>query len=215
MDVGVDIISFDLDETLISVSFDKKIYNEMIPNRVADQKNISLEEAKQIVYAQYYEAKYVDQITNWTSIRRWLKQFNIDETEQILKRFRENAEPYDDVKETLPEFSEMAGLSIFTNTNPEFLRAKVEIPPLPEHIDTVRSGPYDYGLSKEDDQAWEAYLEDLCVKPNNIIHIGDSIQDDVNTPNHLGIKTYHLSRDKNTAEKGYESLKPILKQVKQ
>jgi FMN phosphatase YigB (HAD superfamily) len=215
MDAGVNIISFDLDETLISVSFDKEIYNEIIPRRVAHQENISLEEAKQFVYAQYYKAKYVDQVTNWTSIRRWLKQFNIDETEQILKRLRENTEPYDDVKETLNEFSEIAELAIFTDTNPEFLRVKTEIPPLPEHIDTVRSGPYDYGFSKKDDQAWEAYLADLSVKPSKIIHIGDSIQDDVNIPNDLGIKTYHLNRDSNTAQKGYESLKPILNKVKQ
>lgn len=207
-------ISFDLDNTLVSVSFDKALYNDIIPRLVADQENTSLDDAEQYVYAEYYKAKYIDQVDDWTSIQRWIDHFDLDQPNQLLERLNELSHAYDDVHETLGDFVTIAPITVFSNTNHAFLDAKTTIPPLDSHVSTTHSGPYDYGYRKSNKEAWRSYCDDLGTSPENLIHIGDKLPDDVQTPASLGITTYYLNRDDQPKGNGYHDLQSILQAIK-
>lgn len=211
---GLDYISFDLDNTLVSVSFDKTLYNEIIPRLYAEKEETDLEDAKQYVYAEYYKAKYINQVHDWTSIRRWIDHFDLGEPDDIFDRLEDLSEAYPDVKDTLSAFSEVAEVVVFSNTNRHFLNIKTSIHSLDEHVDTARSGPYDYGHHKTERDAWEAYLEDLNTDPDSIIHIGDRVADDIDAPSSLGITTYRLNRHNSPKGKGYQDLHTVLDELR-
>ena len=51
-----------------------------------------------------------------------------------------------------------------------------------------------YGMGKGDAAFWRTVLHEMDVPPERMLHVGDELVSDVNTPSQLGIRTHHYPR---------------------
>ena len=212
MDTGVDIISFDLDSTLITDEGDKHLWNELIPQEYAQNRNISLEKAKKEVYAAYYHAEHIEHADEAKQIHYWVNRLNLAGKKDFNEALADATTPYDDV-DALNDLKENHTITLFTNSSRGLMEAKLDR--LPDNIfQKTISAPTDYNSNKRNHKAWLTYLDDLDTRGDNVMHIGDRIIDDVQVPSRLGINGRLLNRgDDQTAD--YTSLHDIQDNISQ
>ena len=208
-------ISFDLDDTLASENYDKTIWNKEIPKLYAKKHKISLEEAKTKVYAEYYQALYIEKIKTWTDIQYWFERFGLDDWKKLLEDMGENIFVFEDTIETLDFLSKDYKIIIVSNAEEKFLNIKIKAEGLSKYIIKTYSAPCDFQISKKNKKMFKNILEELEISEKEIIHIGDDKQLDYEIPRELGIRTFLIDRTKK--EKGENilhsltELKDILK----
>ncbi len=211
-------ISFDLDDTLASENYDKIIWNEEIPKLYAEKNNISLEEAKTKVYAEYYKALYIEKIRTWTDIEYWFNRLDLEDWQSLLEDMKDKVFVFDDTIETLEYLSKKYKLIIVSNAEEKFLNIKIKAEELDKYFTKIYSASSDFGISKKNKTMFKKILEDLKISEKEIIHIGDNRQLDYNMPKELGIRTFLIDRE--NKEKGESiihsltELKDILREEK-
>lgn len=183
-------ISFDMDGTLIDEKYDHLFWNVEIPKAYAEKNNLSLEEAKNKVYSEYYSSLYIEKITNWTDYHYWLKRLEISE-EKVTKILLHEALQFKDAKEILEYLSKKYKLIIVTHGDPNL--SKFKLRDLKKYFSKIIHVMDDYNLPKSK-HVFELIIKDLKIAPEEIVHIGDTFNDDYLSPQAAGIKSYLLRR---------------------
>lgn len=193
------IISFDLDGTLISDAGDDHVWNEAIPEAYADHHGITLSEAKKTVYAEYYKARSIENVDDYTEVHYWVNRLDLaSDGDELINMIAAINTAYDDYS-ALKEVSENHEITLFTNSSRELMEAKLDKLPF-NHFKKTVSATTDYNANKRDVETWEQYLADLDTPANTIVHIGDRIVDDVEVPSTLDIDGYQIRRDDDQAK---------------
>lgn len=190
-------ISLDLDGTLISDKGDRYVWDEAIPREYADANDLALDDAKDIVYAEYYRAQHIENISDWEEIHYWVNRLDLaNDAAELNERIASINEPYDDI-DAIDDLVDHT-LAVFTNSSRPLMEAKLDY--ISQEFSATISAPSDYDSNKRRVAAWEAYLDDLDVEPDEIIHVGDRPLDDVTMPGKVGVTGYHLDRDDPNAD---------------
>ncbi len=212
-------VSFDLDGTLINEKIDEIFWFEEIPKLAARTHKISYESAKKNAMEKYEEADRQEKDISWYGTEKWERFFNIKiEAEKMIKEIKERMEKNSEniiFPETLLVLKELKKrkikLILITHSTNEFLKTKMEMTGIAQYFNLIISTISDMKSIKND----ECYKE-ICRKnnlsPSEILHIGDSINYDVEMPKRAGMNCLLIDRKKYTPN-SIENLKEVLKLV--
>ncbi|MBU4456263.1 MAG: HAD family hydrolase, partial [Nanoarchaeota archaeon] len=93
-------------------------------------------------------------------------------------------------------------LVIVTQSPKEFLKFKIELEDLQNYFSQIISTIDDIKMHKKQEGTYEEVLKILNVKPEEIIHIGDSFNSDYLAPRKAGIFSLYLDRKKQRTGEG-------------
>ncbi|UCH58077.1 MAG: HAD family hydrolase [Candidatus Bathyarchaeota archaeon] len=188
--VQIEVVSFDMEGTLITDTFSDLIWETDIPHLYAIRKDLDFETAKKMVLDEY--ATVGMEQPEWYDAGYWFRRLDIPgDWRSLLENRREDCEVYPETLQVLKNLSRRYRLIVSSNTIREFLT--VQLTKLPQVFDQVFSAPSDFGMVKS-----EEFYGEICrilrLKPGAIAHIGDSLKFDYEAPDELGINAFHLDR---------------------
>lgn len=190
---NVEIISFDVEGTLVTTEFSAAIWFEMIPELFADRYGIEFNEAINQVRQAYDSVG--DQRLEWYDVQYWFDRFDLGRADIAMERFQSKVRYYPEVIEVLDRLSDHYKLTIASGSPRPFLKHLLH--DIEHYFTAIFSSVSDFKQIKTAD-FYLTICSILGVNPNQIVHIGDNLQFDFNEPSRAGITAFHLDREHNT-----------------
>lgn len=192
----IKIISFDLDGTLLDKEiFDDAFWFEEIPRLYARKNRISLKEAKKFVYEEYN--KVGDKNLDWYFPSYWFRYFKLKEDHKaIMKDMRPMSRLFKEVKGILKKLSKKYRLIVITTSTHEMNEIKLETEGLRDYFSDIFSVTSDFMMIKKNPNTFLKIIKKLKIKKNEIVHVGDTYEDDYIVPRKAGIKAILIDRKK-------------------
>ena len=184
------IVSFDAEGTLVTRRFSQVIWEEAIPQLYSKKKGISFDDAKTHVMKEY--AKVGDGRVEWYDIRYWFNRFGLASPERLLHDHKKEITLYPEAPEVLKDLGKNHKLVVSSNSSREFL--ELELEKLQKHFYRVYSATSDFHQVKKTNWVYEEICRLLSVKPSEMVHVGDLLEDDFKAPRKAGVSAYHLDR---------------------
>ncbi|MCD6447946.1 MAG: HAD family hydrolase [Thermoplasmata archaeon] len=189
-----EIISFDLDGTLVTTDFVDAVWLERIPELYAEKYGLDFEEAKKRVEEEYL--KVGPEALEWYDIHYWIEKFKLDANwKEILLSCKNKLRLYPEVKKVLENLSENATLIITSNAAREFIEIEVEVLDLRRFFSKIFSAVSDFHKTKKDKEVYRKIMEKVGGK---FIHVGDNYEFDYIAPRQAGLVAYYLDRSGNS-----------------
>ncbi len=189
--MGIKIISFDVDGTLVDQRFNDIIWEEEIPRQVAMIRGWDFEQAKDYVLREY--SRIGDKDIRWYDINYWLKKFGISSpARDILKKWEKEIRVYPDVLPVLTRLKERFKLIIITCMPRIFLDEKIHT--FSHLFERVFSTISDFKEVKSP-SLYRRIAQILGVPPGDILHIGDHPVLDVAFSREAGYRSLLISRN--------------------
>ena len=135
--------------------------------------------------------------------------------EKLLDGLKKHVFVFPDVIGTLEALHKKYKLIIISNANDRFLNIKLEAEGLKQYFDCIYSAPSKFGMRKSK-PVFEKILEELKLKPEEVVHVGDDHDGDYLTPTEIGMHAFHLLRGrKRTGEYEIQSLRELPKKIEE
>ena len=189
-------IIFDLDGTLVDEEFDRAIWHEELPRLYAEKHSLSLEQAKEKVYATFYIALDIEREKRWTDIEYWFERYDVGDWKKVIADMKHKISVYEDVPQTLKVLKGKYDLMILSNANEKFLNVKLQALNLNGYFKSIFSAPSNFGAPRKNRAVFRAILEKMKLKPEEVVHVGDNHELDYLMPLELGMRAFHLIRNK-------------------
>ena len=186
----IEVVSFDMEGTLIDTTFSDLIWETDIPTLYGQRHGLDLETAKERVLREYDQVG--DERIEWYDAGYWFRRLGLPgDWRRLLERRADECRVYPEVRQALESLVDRYPLIISSNTIREFLEVQLRmLPPVFTH---VFSAPSDFETVKA-----EEFYERIClllgVHPDAVVHVGDSRKFDFEPADRLGIQAYHLDR---------------------
>ncbi len=193
----IKVVSFDAEGTLVASDFSQAVWHEGIPSLYAKMKGISFREAKALVEKEY--DKVGEGKREWYDIKYWFERFQLGDYQPVLETHKHKAACYPEAPQVLSALGNAYTLVVTTSSAREFLPYLLN--GLDEYLDRVFSSISDYGQLKSP-QFYATVCREMCIKPGEMIHVGDSWQFDFLAATEAGIKAFHLDRGPEPEEGG-------------
>ena len=192
--VRIEVISFDLDGTLLDNSFVDSVWLEEIPRLYSVEKSVSFDDAKKIV-RNHYDSVGKDR-REWYDIHYWIRRFGLKvEAKELLRKFEHRIKTYPEVPEILEQLKRRGfRLVIVSNAGREFVELELEKTEMNDCFERVFSSTSDFGVVKKTVRLYQRVCSILGVSPQEMVHVGDDREFDFEVPRRLGILAYHLDR---------------------
>ena len=185
----IEIISFDVEGTLVTTDYSYAIWFEAIPQRYASKNDLDFERAKVLVEEEY--AKVGDQRLEWYDIHYWFNRFGLGSPESVMAECSGRVAYYPEVNDLLSLLSERYMLTVASGSPREFLIHLLE--DIKNNFTKIFSSVSDYKQLKTPD-----FYREMCnvlqVNPEQVLHVGDNWQFDFLAPSEIGIKAFYLDR---------------------
>jgi HAD superfamily hydrolase (TIGR01549 family) len=199
---GITVVSFDVEGTLVTTDFSYAIWFEMIPQRYAERWGLSFEEATEKVRQTYDSVG--DQHIEWYDVQYWFTRFDLGDADIAMEELQPRVHYFPDTKDVLKELQGRYTLSVASGSPRPFLKHLLR--DIEHHFSAIYSSTTDFQQVKTAD-FWAGMCRDLGVDPGQVVHIGDHRQFDFLEPASIGIKAFHLDRDRKAGDA--ESLKSL------
>jgi 5'-nucleotidase len=188
---NITVVSFDVEGTLVTTDFSYAIWFELIPGRYSERHRLSFEEAR-IKVRQAYES-VGDQRLEWYDVQYWFTRFDLGNADIAMEELQPRVQYYPDTKDVLNQLQGRYTLSVASGSPRPFLKHLLR--DIDHHFSAIYSSTSDFQQVKTA-EFWAGMCRDLDVDPGQVIHIGDHIQFDFIEPSSIGIKAFHLDRDR-------------------
>lgn len=193
----IEVVSFDLEGTLVDPSFSNLIWETDIPQLYADQHGIGLEAARERVLREYRQVG--DEQPEWYDISYWFRRLELyGEWRELLERRRDICRVYPDARGVLERLRERHTLILTSNTIREFLQ--VQLRDLRGFFTHIFSAPSDFGDVKKSVEFYRKICQITGTTPDAMAHVGDHVKFDYEVPRRLGIHAYYLDRSGESAD---------------
>lgn len=189
----IKVVSFDLDGTLADENFDKSIWNEEIPKLYAKKYNLSIDEAKEKVFAEYEKEKGNPR---WTDIEFWFDRFNLEDWSKLLNDLKHKIKLFPETIKVISDLNKNFKLVVITQSEKKFMDLKLEIENLKGYFSDIFSTVHYFEKLEKDEEIFKEIIKKLKVKPEEIAHIGNHWDFDYIIPRKLGINAYFIDREK-------------------
>ena len=197
----IELISFDLDNTLIDTTYTIFVWEIGIPQLYAKKHNISISEATRLVIAEY--EKIGDGSLEWYDITYWFKYFDLPgKWENLMEKHRDKIRPFPEVKQVIKDLRQYHDLIIVSNAAREFVEVEIKEAEIEDSFVRIFSATSDFRQVKKTPQFYRQICEIMKAEPSSIIHIGDHYEFDYVIPKSIGIKSYYLDRDGKSTQDG-------------
>lgn len=164
-------VLLDMDGTLLDLHFDNHFWMHVMPEKVAKQRGISLQEGKEFMHQEYEK---VMGTINWYCLDYWAKKLDMD----IVEAKREIDHLISMREDTLPFLDALhesgREVVLVTNAHPDSLSLKIEHTQLDSHIDTLIS-THEFGVTKESQQLWNQLQKRLGFDRQTTLFVDDSV----------------------------------------
>ena len=187
------IISFDMDGTLVDPEFTDWVWLHGIPRLYAEKTNIPFEEAKHFVVGEYL--KVGEGAIEWYDIKYWFQFFKLEKNwKDLMLQYVDKIRIYPDVDDILAWLKEKFPIILTSNAGREFIDIEMEATGLGRYFDRIFSATSDFGQVKKTAGFYGRICEALGVHPQQIVHVGDHYEFDYLAPHSLGIHAFYLDR---------------------
>lgn len=186
--------SFDLDGTLVDRSYVDYFWLELIPSLYSERHGVEVEEAKRRVYRAYDEVGPDD--ARWYMPEYWLSRFDLEVgLEDLRAVVMPLVRPYPDTLETLERLRGRFKLALATNASTYFIDIVFEaVPQLRDSLDYVFSCISTFNMPRKSELFYRRILEELGLRPAELVHVGDDPVYDRDVPRALGVKAFFIDR---------------------
>ncbi|WP_342805774.1 GMP/IMP nucleotidase [Alteromonas sp. M12] len=164
-------VLLDMDGTLLDLHFDNHFWMEVVPQKIAQKKAISLEKAKEYIHLEYQK---VMGTINWYCLDYWAEKLDMD----IIEAKRQIKHLISMREDTLPFLDALHNsgrqVVLVTNAHPGSLSLKIEQTQLDSHIDTLIS-THEFGVTKESQLLWQKLQKRLGFDAQSTLFVDDSV----------------------------------------
>lgn len=193
--VNIEVVSFDLEGTLVDFSLSNLVWETDIPRLFAESHKLSFEEAKEHIIEEYQQVG--DDQPEWYDVDYWFRRLDLPgDWRELLELRRNSSFVYPEVQEVLDRLWGRYNLVISSNTIREFL--EVQLSELEDYFEHVFSAPSDFGTVKKSKEFYGRICHILEVEPRVVAHVGDSLRFDYEEAMKQGIHAFHLDRNSNS-----------------
>ncbi len=187
------LISFDMDGTLIDSSYTTSVWEMGIPELYAEKHGIDITRATSLVRAEY--ERIGDGALEWYDISYWFKYFGLSGSwEELLEIHRDKIKPYPEVKETIESLGESFDLIVTSNAAREFVEKELTDAGIEIYFSKIFSATSDFGQVKKTPQFYRLVCDNVNIHPSLCIHVGDHYEFDYLVPKKLGMEAVYLDR---------------------
>ncbi len=191
------IISFDLQGTLSDCSFSDEFWIETLPELYSEKKEISLENAKKELGKQFKKIGRYD--SRYYSVNYWLEQLNIKLSfKDLVKLIKNKPIFFKDSTELVKDLSKKFSLVISSSTTREFIN--IELGTNQKYFKKIFSSIDDFNIPGKPKKFYLELSKNLNVKPEEILHVGDDSEMDVENAKLAGLNTFYFDRKLPRAE---------------
>jgi FMN phosphatase YigB (HAD superfamily) len=184
-----ELVSFDAEGTLVTPDFSEAIWHEAIPVLYAQKKGIDLAQAKRCIAEEY--DRVGDQRLEWYDIQYWFRYLGLGSAEPVIQSCLCKIYCYPEVTEVLSSLAGEYKLIVASGTPLELLLCLLrDIKP---YFVRIFSSISHYRQVKSPD-FYLRICEEMSVKPNQVIHVGDNWQFDLVNARQAGINAFHIDR---------------------
>jgi len=189
----IEVVSFDVDGTLVPMEFNNLIWMRELPTLIAEKKGMNFEDARAYTISEYEKVGEGD--VRWYEMNHWIEHFGLNTTlEDILSKYESKIEVFPDVVPTLEKLESRYTLILTTAMPREFLGVKI--------AKIKRFFQFDFSVISDFKQLKtpESYLticERLNIPPSKLLHIGDHWDFDYIAPKEAGADAFFLDRHMN------------------
>jgi len=174
----IEVVSFDVEGTLIDSCFSDLIWETDIPRLYAEQHGVSLEDAREHVLGEYRQVG--DERPEWYDVGYW------------FRRLGDTCRVYPEVRGVLERLQSRYVLIVTSNTIKEFL--EVQLRELGGFFTRIFSAPSDFGAVKKSAEFYRRICQIMETEPEALAHVGDHLKFDYDAPRELKIHAYYLDR---------------------
>ena len=168
---SIDTVLLDMDGTLLDLHFDNHFWLEFVPQKYAELKGISLDEAKADCTAQTTE---VAGTLDWYCLDYWTERLGMDIPE-LKEEVAHLINVLPDVTEFLDALAARGKRRVLvTNAHRKSLDLKMRKTHLDQHLDCLISS-HDFGHAKEFDDFWPALQQVEPFDPRRTLFVDDSL----------------------------------------
>lgn len=186
---NIQIVSFDVEGTLVTTDFSASIWFEGIPGDYAIKHRLSFKEAQRVVFNEY--AMIGDQNMEWYDINFWMRKFDLGSSDKFLAKYSSRIQLFPEVIDVLDSLHQGFKLIVASGTPREFLRYLLG--DIATYFAEIFSSTSDFKSIKN-----LTFYREVCQKmqtaPDNILHIGDNLQFDFQHASEAGLHAYYLDR---------------------
>ena len=189
---GIEVVSFDVDGTLVSLDFNNLVWLEGIPSLVAEKEGMTFEDAKEYTISEYEKVGEGD--IRWYEMNHWIEHFGLAASfDDLLSQYRSKIEIFPDVIPALERLEHRYMLILTTAMPREFLDIKV--------TSIKHFFRFDFSVVSDFKQlkVKKSYLnicERLNISPAQLMHVGDHWEFDYVAPKEAGANALFLDREK-------------------
>lgn len=189
--VRIEVVSFDMEGTLIDNNFSDLIWETDIPRLYGRKHGLDIETARGRVLEEY--GKIGDDRPEWYDAGYWFRRLGLPgDWRELLEERRGDCRAYPESRQVLERLSRVYSLIISSNTIREFL--EVQLRELPDVFTHIFSATSDFGVVKKSEEFYSRICREFGVRPGAMVHVGDSLKFDFEAARKAGIHSYHLMR---------------------
>ncbi len=163
-------LMLDMDGTLLDLAYDNYVWMELVPQRYAAANDMSLEEAFEILYAQF-KAKQGQ--LDWYSLHHWAEFLKLD----VMQLHHDVSHRIGYLPGALDFLRHVTDQDIrvmlVTNAHPDLYEIKDAKTGLGDFLDEVHSS-HTYGHAKESQDFWHALHEVVDIDPETTMFVDDN-----------------------------------------
>jgi len=185
----IELISFDAEGTVVTPDFSEAIWHEAIPALYAQKKGLDLAQAKRRIVEEY--GRIGDQRLEWYDIEYWFSYLGLGSSEPVIQSCLDKIGHYPEVTEVLSSLASEYKLIVASGTPLELLHCLLrDIKP---YFVRIFSSVSHYRQLKSPD-FYLKLCEEMGVKPNQVIHVGDNWQFDFLNAQQAGVNAFYIDR---------------------
>ncbi len=192
---SIEVVSFDVEGTLVTTDFSYAIWFELIPGRYAKKHGLLLPDALEKVKEEY--SKVGDQRLEWYDVQYWFNHFGFGQADIAMEELQPRVSYYPDAGRALEMLRGEFKLTVASGSPRLFLKHLLQ--DTSHYFGSIFSSVSDYKKVKKAD-FYEKMCRELGVDPGHVVHVGDNYQFDVLEPASIGIRAFYLDREGKSAD---------------